>query len=437
MTRSIRPSAIRPPAILLGGDLPIGLTVVRELGQRGVPVHVIARSNRGLGLHSRWAATRHIRPKDDAQTVDLLNHIAEVYGAPYVLAVSETDLLMLRHAADENRLIGLRALVPPLATLRLVNDKLATYDIAREIGIPVPRSWEPRTRRRPYIPRDLAYPCILKWRDPASIASKLRETALPLLKAEYCHTREELIAAFSRYHPVEKYPVAQTYASGVGLGHMIFMHNGEVLLAFQHIRRAEWPPEGGVSTVCSSLSPSFHPEWMAQSAALLRRVGWEGAAMVEYRYDRQTDTRALMEINGRFWGSLPLASHAGARFAWLTYSVLGLNEIPEIREYRAGVTCRYMIPETRRVLRVVFNPRSIQDRALRISKTRTLVDYMAGFFRPSIRYYVFSFNDPMPCVMDMKAVFCKGFGTVFANLRRIAGARLRHHLRWMLAGGTR
>src|SRR3954454_12690518 len=424
-----------PPAVLLGGDTPIGLTVVRELGQQNVPVHVIARSNRGLGLYSRWAATRHIQPAGEAQTIDLLNRIAEIHGARHVIAVSETDLVMLRNAADENKLPGIRPLVPPIEQLRLVNDKLATYEAARKVGIPVPESWQPLTPREAEdIPRDLTYPCILKWRDPVSIAGRLREIEAPLLKAEYCYTRDELAASLSRYHPIGKYPVVQTYARGVGLGHMIFMHKGEALLSFQHIRKAEWPPEGGTSTVCSSLPPSFHPEWMAQSVALLRHIGWQGAAMVEYRYDKQTDTRALMEINGRFWGSLPLAYHAGARFAWLTYSVLGLHEIPEIAEYRAGMTCRYMTPETRRVVTVVFNPGYIKDRMLTISKASVIIDYILGFFRPSVRYFIFSFNDPMPFVMDMMASICKGFGIVFTNARQVAGAGPINYLRRIVMG---
>ena len=165
----------RPPVVLLGGDTPIGLTVVRELGQQNVPVHVIARSNRGLGLYSRWAATRHVQPAGEAQTIDLLNRIAEIHGARHVIAVSETDLVMLRNAADENKLPGIRPLVPPIEQLRLVNDKLATYEAARKVGIPVPESWQPLTRREAEdIPRDLTYPCILKWRDPVSVAGRLK-----------------------------------------------------------------------------------------------------------------------------------------------------------------------------------------------------------------------------------------------------------------------
>ena len=425
----------RPPAILLGGDTPIGLTVVRELGQENVPVHVIARSNRGLGLYSRWATTRHIRPVGKAQTIDLLNRIAETHGAHHVIGVSETDLVMLRNAADDNKLPGIRVLVPLIEQLQLVNDKLATYGAARKVGIPVPESWQPLTRREAEdIPRGITYPCILKWRDPVSVAGILREIEAPMLKAEYCYTRAELTAALSRYHPINKYPVVQAYARGVGLGHMIFMYKGEALLSFQHIRKAEWPPEGGISTVCSSLPPSFHPEWVAQSIGLLRHIGWQGAAMLEYRYDKQTDTRALMEINGRFWGSLPLAYHAGARFAWLTYSVLGLNEIPTIGEYRAGITCRYMIPEMRRVLRIIFNPRSIKDRTLTTSKAGAMTDCILGFFRPSIHYYIFSFNDPMPFVIDMKEMIYKGFGIIVTNARSVAVTRPLNYLRRIVVG---
>jgi predicted ATP-grasp superfamily ATP-dependent carboligase len=215
------------------------------------------------------------------------------------------------------------------------------------------------------------------------------------------------------------------------------MYKGEALLSFQHIRKAEWPPEGGTSTVCSSLPPSFHPEWVAQSVALLRHIGWQGAAMVEYRYDKQNDTRALMEINGRFWGSLPLAYHAGAPFAWLTYAVLGLHEAPEIAEYRAGMTCRYMTPETRRVLTVVFNPERIKDRTLTISKASVVINYILGFFQPSVRYFIFSFNDPMPFVMDMKAAISKGFGMVFTNVRRIADAGPINFLRRIVMGANK
>ena len=61
---------------LLGADTPIGLTIIRELGEHGVPVLAVARSREGLGLYSKWITARYLRPRDDGSTIELLNRIA-------------------------------------------------------------------------------------------------------------------------------------------------------------------------------------------------------------------------------------------------------------------------------------------------------------------------------------------------------------------------
>src|SRR5262252_7370993 len=108
----MRGDAPLPPAILLGADEPIGLTVIRELGEHGVPVHAIARSREGLGLYSKWTTAGYVRPPDSEATIALLNRIATEHGARFLLGVSERDLLFIRSAADRARLPGLKALVP-------------------------------------------------------------------------------------------------------------------------------------------------------------------------------------------------------------------------------------------------------------------------------------------------------------------------------------
>ena len=94
---------------------------------------------------------------------------------------------------------------------------------------------------------------------------------------------------------------------------------------------------------------------MDRSEALLASIGWEGAAMVEYRHDPATARSVLMEINGRFWGSIPLAHHCGAQFGWETYrrQVLGetTDETPALKPGRA----RYMVPDAKHLVAVLRN----------------------------------------------------------------------------------
>jgi predicted ATP-grasp superfamily ATP-dependent carboligase len=135
--------------------------------------------------------------------------------------------------------------------------------------------------------------------------------------------------------------------------------------------------------------------------------------MVEYRYDPASRQAWLMEINGRFWGSLPLASYSGAEFGWLTYSVLGLKTVAEPPRVRAGLRCRALVTDAKRLVRILFFPEKIQDKRLRFSKRRECVDFIADCLRPSTKYFVYSWTDPKPAIYDL----------VFAVWRRLrAGA---------------
>lgn len=420
----------RPPVIVLGVDSPIGLTVVRELGSAGAAVHGIARSRRGLGLWSRHLYRGYVRAEGQDSLVPQLVEIARTSGASLLMTISMGDALAVRAAADEGRLPGLRPLVPPLAKLELVNDKASVCEIAQGLGIPVPQSWQPQSAGEP-IPPGLSFPLVLKWRDPESAAPALGRLGIELLKSEYARDEAELRSALARYRTAGIYPVVQSYCPGTGLGQMFLMKDGRAVMRFQHRRLHEWPPEGGVSTLCESLPADSNPELMAKSEALLREIGWEGPAMVEYRHDPVSGATALMEINGRFWGSLPLASAAGAKFGLGTYLALGLGEEPPAGRYRAGVRCRYMVPETRRLLRVVFGRSRIADRSLRFSTVRELLRYAGGFF--GARYYVFRLTDAMPFLADLFFIAREAvFGSVArfsaagrARRRRERGARPR------------
>jgi predicted ATP-grasp superfamily ATP-dependent carboligase len=410
---------------LLGIDSPIGLALVRELGRAGIDVQGVAHDRRALGLYSRWLGQAYFRPDDEASLLPLLRRIARRTGARFIMTVAMSDSLMIREAADAGQLPGLTPLLPSVEKLRLVNDKAEVCRIAERLGIEVPRTWEPASADLGADLPTLSYPCVLKWRDPEQAMGLLSAARLPLLKTEYVDDAGALREVLERYRPAGIFPMVQNYVPGAGLGQMFVMHGGAAILRFQHRRIHEWPPEGGVSTLCESIGPEAHPELMARSEALLREIGWEGPAMVEYRYDQRTGRAVLMEINGRFWGSLPLAFHAGAPFGLATYHALGLDRpLPTLQAYRAGVRCRFMIAETRRLLRILFARRSIPDRSLRISKAGAVGSYLKGFVDGS-RCYVFSWADPLPFLADMAFVIRRASGGWLPKPRNNSSAGTR------------
>ncbi|CAN7618921.1 hypothetical protein [Massilia sp. LjRoot122] len=139
--------------------------------------------------------------------------------------------------------------------------------------------------------------------------------------------------------------------------------------------------------------------------------------MVEYRHDPATGESALMEVNGRFWGSLPLAYHAGAEFPFLCYQLLGNNEAVANTTYRSGIRCRYMVPETRRLVRILFGQQQIADKTLVFRRLPELLGYCFDFLRLGSSYYVFELRDAHPFVSDVTQMLGKAVNTMAARLQ--------------------
>ena len=323
-------------------DTQIGLALVRELKAHGVEVYGVGYSAEAVGLYSRDLHHGGVTPRETSARLAHLNGLAREHGVATLMAVSEPDLLWLhQHRAS---LPGLKLLIPDADKLAVVLDKSRVYALAREVGIATPWAVEPETFEQiAALAPSMEYPVVLKWARQNESMPLLHAHGLRSDKYRYCYDARELTATLEPYRKVGVYPLVQSYCPGVGLGQMVFMHEGKARLRFQHLRVHECPPEGGASSLCESRSLDSEPELFEKSVELLRRIGWTGPAMVEYRHDAATRRSVLMEINGRFWGSLPLAHHAGAHFGWFTYALLGKGIDPGPATYRVGVRCMHAV----------------------------------------------------------------------------------------------
>lgn len=395
------------PAVVFGIDTPIGLTIVRDLGRHGVEVHGIARSGQALGLASRYLHSGLVRAGDEEGVIAQLAALGARLGSACLFAISEGDIALLnRHRA---RLTHYKIMFADKERMDSVLDKSHTYQAAASVGIRAPRTEQVSSMAEAAaLCQSLRFPVVLKWANPLMVGRAVRASGLKVEKTVYCHTPAQLLAYLERFEPVGLFPLIQEYCPGYGLGQFILIRNGQVHYTFQHKRLHEWPPEGGFSSMCESVAREEHTELMAKSVALLRELSWEGVAMVEYRHDPLTGESALMEVNGRFWGSLPLAYHAGANFPMLCYRLLGLGEQVDNSPYRPGMRCRFMVPETKRLLRILFGQRHIADKTLVFRRLPTLAGFCADFLRPSSRYYVFDLHDPKPFFADLGQMLRKG-----------------------------
>lgn len=400
-------ASVLSPCIVLGVESQIGLGIVRELGRAGVPVIGIAHEREAIGLASRYLLRGVVvDPPRSTELVNAIRALGDEFGHCILLAVSEANLVWL--AQHRHSFGTVCPVVPAEEKLAMVLDKQRTLKAAKEVGIATPDTVEIKSMEHARaISKEFKFPAVLKWKDPNIISKKLATNNLELLKAEYINSPEEFMTAARRYEPLAAWPIVQAYCAGRGLGQFFYMYEGQAVRRFQHVRIAEWPPEGGFSSVCDALPLSDHQDLQEKSIALLRHIGWEGVAMVEYRWDPATDESVLMEINGRYWGSYPLAVHCNASFALLSYYLGGGLRLPALPSLRSNIRCRMINTEVKRLARIFFRSKLIADRSFKINRGAEVFRFLSDFFRPRVRYYVWDISDPRPYFADIKNLLTK------------------------------
>ena len=296
-------------AILLGDEPRVSLTVARSL-RRCVVLVDLFFSDSPAAL-SRLFRRVHRVPHpghDFASYASSVLRCLQQVSPTLIVPCSDTALhLVMEHQAEVARCGCIAA--PGPDALRAILDKDATMRIAEQLGVPVPITYDVPTLNAARAMRDqLRFPVIAKPRSKAGRPARF--------KVKYFDSFAELEAEFLGDEWFgETYLVQECVAGhGVGIGTVIV--DGDAVAWAQHRRLTESPPTGGVAV--SAVSEELDPVLAEHSLRLLRAIGWSGVAMVEFKRS-EAGRAVLMEVNGRFWGSVALTVQSGVdvpRYVW-------------------------------------------------------------------------------------------------------------------------
>jgi predicted ATP-grasp superfamily ATP-dependent carboligase len=380
-------------ALVTDGEQRAALAVVRSLGRAGYDVRVCSSRPRSLA-----GASRHCRAQ--AHVPDALAHPAEFaaavreraarWGAAFLLPVSEASLLALLPAGE--RPPGVCIPFPGLDAFRAISDKERVARAAARVGIAVPEQRVLATSAdAAALDADaLRFPLVLK---PArSVAGGAK------LVVRHAADAAQLRARLAEL-PDAAFPLLlQQRVVGPGVGVFALLWDGEPRALFAHRRIREKPPSGGVSVYRESIPAD--PELTRRAVALLRAFGWRGVAMVELKVDDATGTPYLMEVNGRFWGSLQLAVDAGVDFpALLLRAAEGAPATPP-PAYRAGVRSRWWWGDVDHLIaRLRRSPAELDLPPGAPGRRRAVLDFLT-LWRPGDRNEVLRLDDPLPLLRE-------------------------------------
>lgn len=386
------PQTTSDPRIVLitDGEQRAALALVRSLARAGWTAHVCSLSGRSLAGASRFCASDTAAPnaltEPDAYAAAVKNVVTRT-RASAMIPVSEASLLVLLAAKKSfpNVLIPF----PPLEVFQRICDKALVLREANTIGIAVPQQHQLESPMAA-LPTSLRFPVVLK---PSRSVGQ-RDSRRVKVGVTYARNDAELHYALRRLDAAAFPILLQERIAGPGAGIFLLRWNGHFIAQFSHRRIREKPPSGGVSVYRESVAAD--PGLIELSRRLLERLDWEGVAMVEYKVDQISGTPYLMEINGRFWGSLQLAVDSGVDFPVLLLDAARGAQPSPVTDYRLGVRSRWWWGDVDQLLsRLLHSAQSLQLGPNEPSRARSLLQFLI-LWRPGDRNEILRISDIGP-----------------------------------------
>jgi predicted ATP-grasp superfamily ATP-dependent carboligase len=382
------------------GEQRATLALVRALGRAGISVTVGSKSANSLAGSSRFCAgrVRYASPFEHGEAFQT-SLLKEMQSGKYKVIFPMTDITTILVAQMRDSLEPLVRV--PIATeqqIRQVQDKREVLLAAQSIGIGYPETFMLHSGEDlDAVTKRLHYPVILK----PHLSWLQRNSEWVSGDVQYAFDAEDLKEKYFQLHSLIPNPLVQERIEGEGRGVFLLVWNGQLKAAFCHRRLREKPPWGGVSVYRESIP--LDQEMVGKSYKLLQAFGWQGPAMIEFKVDNRDGSARLMEVNGRFWGSLQLALDAGLNFPLLCYRLAMGEGVPSQFDYKVGVRSRWLLGDLDQLLIRWAHPNGENGfYPYKTSKLRASFDFMK-FYKRDLHYEVLRFEDPAPGWYECKS----------------------------------
>jgi len=382
-----------PNILVLDANQRSALAVIRSLGRRGMRVVAGDHGTAPLGGASRYASATVQYASPAEHPARFVAEIATLVRRFEIgTVVPATDLTTMLLVSQPEVIRPARLACASAESYEALTDKRALLELAARVTVAAPATrvasnWDEILDAAGVF----GYPLVLK---PAR-SRYLRGDRVIATSVRIVNNVAELDAARGALPWLEDMPcLAQEFIRGHGAGIFALWAADGPLAWFGHKRLREKPPSGGVSVLSESVDVDVTMQSMA--TRLLSAAGWVGVAMIEFRVS-DTGRPYLMEVNGRFWGSLQLAIDSGLDFPWLLYQLVNGDPIAPTPAYTRGRRLRWLLGDLDNLLLQLRSPRAGVG-----AKLQAALGFAASSFDFSCRQEVLRWYDPRPGLRELR-----------------------------------
>jgi predicted ATP-grasp superfamily ATP-dependent carboligase/rhodanese-related sulfurtransferase len=343
--------------ILDAGDAPYPLVVARSLSSAGYNIYLgFSYGSHIFDAFSKYCKGIIFYPDPSYAYDDFLSFFERLAGkCDFIIPAMEKTQLPISMIKDILEEKGTLVPIPPYDVLKNAVDKTKMLEICVQNGINIPKTLvltdAPKIED---VVEKIGVPFIMKTSTEINIPPGPQNRYFVFKEKP---TQEFFLATFKRLQkcgPV----ILQEWINGIGIGASFILSKYHKIIAyFGHRRILERFPDGGPSVIAESY---LYPDALKNGAKLLKMLKWQGVAMTEFRL-RYDGKLYFMELNPRFWGTLPLAITSGVDFPRLLveyYNSAQENYSPHIiqkkKVFVKSLTIPYLLLESIRAKNFTF-----------------------------------------------------------------------------------
>lgn len=301
-------------ALIIADDIGIFLPIARSLGRASIDVDVATCGEKYPGLTSKYIREVHcLPPYLSAPTawLEALQRLSSEKRYGLIFPSSDSSLGLLEAASQriDRKLLA----IPNQRALSAFADKASTRALAAANDVKVAQGQEFTVDSETFGKLEChSFPLVLKPSKPYVTGSNDAKT-----KVRIARCRQELAEGLTAL--MDREIVVEQFFAGEGVGVSVLAKNGNILHDWQHRRLAASSETGRSSR---RIGQMVDKRLLRDVRKLTKAVSLTGVAMFEFRQDPVSGEHILLEVNPRFWGSLPLALASGANFPLQTWKTL-------------------------------------------------------------------------------------------------------------------
>ena len=334
-THPNKPAVLVPQADSLGA-----IAVIRSLGQHGYQVHAASNQTNALGCQSAFASFAHKAPA--YQSEEYLPWLRQIIAQFEIKAIIPSEGFLLAIKPNFSEFSSL---------MDIPKDEEVVYACLSKVDVFSRFKQSDDARLAMHIPKsviinsmdEFASVSFTDWQLPFFVKgdagyNRNNDDALVVRISDISSLQDEAAKALNQFEKI----LIQECFSGEKVTVNLLVQDGHSLAESMVLGLHQNPHTGGVM----SLRQSWWQQSIYDDAMLrLKALHWNGAAMIEYKWDRERQQFAFIELNARYWGALNLDILANLHFPAIQMDYFFSRQLPNSTlRLTKNITVRHAFP---------------------------------------------------------------------------------------------